>query len=485
MRKTLQTVTSRSGALARTPLAAACAALVLAGCSMMPVYERPPAPVATQWPTLGGALPADATARAAGDLPWQAFVVDARLRTLIGQALAGNRDLRMAALAIEQARAQYQIRAADQTPTLNLAAAGNRQPASGGGISSTYTVGLAMASWEIDFFGRIASLKEAALSQYLATEEARRAVQTSLIASVANAWLSLQANDELLALTQRTLVTREDSLRLVRLRFDQGVASALDLRQAESLVATARVALAQQQRLRALDVNALTLLTGQPLPAELLDSQGGSDRLFAPVPEGLPSDLLVQRADVRQAEQLLMAANASIGAARAAFFPRIALTASAGTASNALSGLFKDGSWGWTLAPQALLPIFDAGRNQAGLDSALAGREIALAQYEKAIQTAFREVSDALAGRATLGDQWQAQQAQAEAEADRFRLADLRYRNGVASSLEVLDAQRALFASQQALVQTRLALRQNQVLLYKALGGGWELPPGQTDRTGG
>ncbi len=485
MRKTLQTVTSRSGALARTPLAAACAALLLAGCSMMPVYERPPAPVATQWPTLGAALPADATARAAGDLPWQAFVVDARLRTLIEQALAGNRDLRMAALAIEQARAQYQIRSADQTPTLNLAAAGNRQPASGGGISSTYTVGLAMASWEIDFFGRIASLKEAALSQYLATEEARRAVQTSLIASVANAWLSLQANDELLALTQRTLVTREDSLRLVRLRFDQGVASALDLRQAESLVATARVALAQQQRLRALDVNALTLLTGQPLPAELLDSQGGSDLLFAPVPEGLPSDLLAQRADVRQAEQLLMAANASIGAARAAFFPRIALTASAGTASNALSGLFKDGSWGWTLAPQALLPIFDAGRNQAGLDSALAGRDIALAQYEKAIQTAFREVSDALAGRATLGDQWQAQQAQAEAEADRFRLADLRYRNGVASSLEVLDAQRALFASQQALVQTRLALRQNQVLLYKALGGGWELPPGQTDRTGG
>ena len=336
MRKTLQTVTSRSGALARTPLAAACAALLLAGCSMMPVYERPPAPVATQWPTLGAALPADATARAAGDLPWQAFVVDARLRTLIEQALAGNRDLRMAALAIEQARAQYQIRAADQTPTLNLAAAGNRQPASGGGISSTYTVGLAMASWEIDFFGRIASLKEAALSQYLATEEARRAVQTSLIASVANAWLSLQANDELLALTQRTLVTREDSLRLVRLRFDQGVASALDLRQADSLVATARVALAQQQRLRALDVNALTLLTGQPLPAELLDSQGGSDPLFAPVPEGLPSDLLAQRADVRQAEQLLMAANASIGAARAAFFPRIALTASAGTASNAL-----------------------------------------------------------------------------------------------------------------------------------------------------
>jgi len=181
----------------------------------------------------------------------------------------------------------------------------------------------------------------------------------------------------------------------------------------------------------------------------------------------------------------LRSANANIGAARAAFFPRIALTASAGSASGALSGLFKDGSWGWTFAPQALLPIFDGGRNQANLDAALAGRQVAVAQYEKAIQTAFREVSDALAGRATLGDQWQAQQAQAEAEADRFRLADLRYRNGVASSLEVLDAQRALFASQQALVQTRLALRQNQVLLYKALGGGWELPPAQTDRAGG
>lgn len=484
MRKSQHSSAGGMGAFARAPLATAWAALALAGCSLMPVYERPAAPVAPQWPAASDAA-ADSADRPGQALPWQDFVQDDRLRALIAHALEGNRDLRMAALAIEQARAQYQIRGADRTPTLNLAATGNRQPASGGGISSTYTAGLAMASWEIDFFGRIASLQEAALAQYLATEEARRAVQTSLIASVASAWLSLQTNDELLALTQRTLATREDSLRLIRLRFDQGVASALDLRQAESLVAAARVALAQQQRLRALDVNALTLLAGQPLPAGMLDTQAASGPLFAEVPAGLPSDLLVRRADVRQAEQQLRAANASIGAARAAFFPRIALTASAGTASNALSGLFKDGSWGWTLAPQALLPIFDGGRNQAGLDSALAGRDMAVAQYEKAIQTAFREVSDALAGRATLGDQWQAQQAQAEAEADRFRLADLRYRNGVASFLEVLDAQRALFASQQALVQTRLALRQNQVLLYKALGGGWELPPGQTGRAGG
>jgi multidrug efflux system outer membrane protein len=463
----------------------ALAALVLAGCtSMAPVYERPAAPVAMQWPTFG--VPAQETsATTAAELPWQDFVTDVRLRALIDKALADNRDLRVAALAIEQARAQYQIRSADQTPTLNLAATGNRQPTSGGGISSTYTAGLALASWEIDFFGRIASLKDAALAQYLATEEARRAVQTSLIASVANAWLSLQANDALLELTERTLGTREDSLRLIRLRFDQGVASALDLRQAESLVAAARVARAQQQRLRSLDVNALTLLVGQPLSADLLDTRDAGDAPFGSVPAGLPSDLLARRADIRQAEQLLLAANANIGAAKAAFFPRIALTASAGSASNALSGLFKDGSWGWTLAPQALLPIFDAGRNQAGLDSALAGRDIAVAQYEKAIQSAFREVADALAGRATLGDQWTAQQQQADAEADRFRLADLRYRNGVASSLEVLDAQRSLFASQQALAQTRLALRQNQVLLFKALGGGWSLTADQSGLPGG
>lgn len=476
----LDIFTSRRTAIScavRLPAATAlAAAALLAGCSMMPVYERPAAPVAAQWPDAS-----TATSTAAADLPWQDFVGDARLRALVELALQNNRDLRVAVLSIEQARAQYQIRQADQWPTINAAVAGNRQPAANGSgsISSTYTAGLALASWEIDFFGRVASLKEAALAQFLATQEAHNAVQTSIVAAVASTWLSLQTNDELLALTQRTLTTREDSLRLIRLRFDQGVASGLDLRQAESLVATARVALAQQQRLRAQDVNALTLLAGQPLPAELLDTRGSSGPLFAAVPEGLPSDLLVRRADVRQAEQQLMAANASIGAARAAFFPRIALTASAGTASTALSGLFKSGSWGWTLAPQAVLPIFDAGRNQAGLESALAGRDIAVAQYEKAIQTAFREVSDALAGRATLGDQWQAQQAQAEAEADRFRLADLRYRNGVASSLEVLDAQRALFASQQALAQTRLALHQNQVQLYKALGGGWASPAGQ------
>ncbi len=444
------------------------AVAVLSGCSFIPTYERPAAPVPASFP--GQA--ADAAAGAA--LPaWDTVVADARLRDLIALALQNNRDLRVAVLNMEQVRAAYQIKRADQFPTLNLAASGNRQPNGSGGISSTYSAGLAMASWELDFFGRVAALKDTALAQFLASEEAKRAAQTSLVASVANGWLALQADEELLDLTQRTVTTREDSLRLTRLRADNGVASALDLRQAESLAAAARGTLAQLQRSRAQDLNALTLLVGQTPPAALLPTAGKSSAAMRAVPEGLPSDLLARRADIRQAEQALIAANANIGAARAAFFPRIALTASVGSASSDLSGLFKDGSWGFTLAPQAVLPIFDAGRNQAGLDSAKVGRDIAVAQYEKAIQTAFREVADALAGRATLGEQLTALQLQADADAERLRLSELRYRGGVSSSLDWLDAQRSLFATQQSLTQIQLAQQQNQVALYKALGGGY------------
>jgi outer membrane protein, multidrug efflux system len=458
----------------RISLAPIAMAVLLAGCSFIPTYERPEAPVTAVFPGQAADAPA-----AAAELPWQQFVADARLRELIALALANNRDLRVATLNMEQVRAQYQIRRADQFPTLNLAASGNRQPSSSGGTSSSYSVGLALSSWEIDFFGRVASLKEAALAQYLASEEARRAAQTSLVATVASTWLSLQANDDLLVLTRRTLATRKDSLRLTQLRFDNGASSALDLRQAESLTSAAEAALAQQLRLRALDLNALTLLVGQAVPDALVAAapeQAGAvaPPLFGAVPAGLPSDLLARRADIRQAEQQLVAANASIGAARAAFFPRISLTAGVGTASNELSGLFKDGSWGFSLAPQALLPIFDAGRNQANLDVAQTGRAIAVAQYEKAIQIAFREVADALAGRATLGEQVRALQAQATAEGERFRLGELRYRNGVASFLDVLDAQRSLFATQQSLALSQLALQQNQVALYRALGGGWK-----------
>jgi len=460
------------------------AAAVLAGCSLIPSFERPAPPVAGQWPDAKTTGTTAATTLAA-DLDWQDFIGDTNLRSVIRLALDNNRDLRVAVLNIEQARAQYQIRRADQLPTISAGVTGSRQSTSEltKSVTSSYSAGLnipASAAWELDFFGRLGSLKEAALAQYLATEEARKAAQISLIASVASTWLSLQANTELLDLAQRTLATREDSLRLTRLRFDNGATSALDLRQAESLAAAARATAAQQQRLRAQDVNALTLLAGQTVPEPLLRATEAtpSASLFKDLPVGLPSEVLTRRPDIRQAEQQLIAANASIGAARAAFFPRISLTAFAGSASSDLDNLFKSGTWGWTLAPSALVPIFDGGRNRANLESSKAGREIAVAQYEKAIQTAFREVADTLAGRATLGEQLQAQQAQAAAEGERAQLAELRYRNGVASSLDLLDAQRSLFAVQQQVAQTRLAQQQNQVSLYKALGGGWT-PPAQ------
>lgn len=451
--------------------AAAVSMALLTACSFTPEYERPAAPVPTAFPdaqagTETAALPA-----------WSDFVEDERLRQVVTLALQNNRDLRVAMANVEQVRAQYGIQRANLAPTVNAGVTGNRQATEGGEIASTYTAGLLVSAWEIDFFGRLGSLKDAALAQYVASEEAARAAQTTLVSSVVSTWLTLQADEELLALTRQTQASREDSLRLTRLRFDNGAASALDLRQAESLAASARATLAQQQRQRSLDRNALALLVGQAVPAALLPAEappsGTSMLQLREVPAGLPSALLERRPDIRQAEQQLIASNANIGAARAAFFPRISLTSSLGSASTELSGLFKNGSWGFTLAPQALLPIFDLGRNQAALDAAKAGREVALAQYEKAIQVAFREVSDALAGRATLGEQMAAQQALVTAETDRLRLAELRYRNGVASFLDLLDAQRSLFAAQQALAQTRLAQQINQVSLYKALGGGY------------
>ncbi len=471
-------------------LSALCAAVLLSGCSLIPKYERPAAPVASDWPALnaasgaaGVATPVATTTVPAADIEWQTFFSDPKLRLLIEAALKNNRDLRIAVLNIEQARAQLQIRRADQLPTLNAAFTGSRTPnATGaGGITNVYTAGLAVTAYELDFFGRVASLKEQALSQYLATEEGRKSAQISLIASVANTYLSLLADEELLALTQQTLDTRVESLRLGKMRFDNGVTSELDYRQAESLTEAARVAYAQTVRQRALDQNLLTLLLGQPLTGELAVAlpagRGLADTpMMADVPAGLPSDLLARRPDVRQAEQTLLASNANIGAARANFFPRITLTGTAGSASNRLSGLFKSGSYGWTFAPQLILPIFDFGRNSANLDAANVGRDIAVAQYEKAIQTAFREVADALAGRATLGEQLRAAQAQANAETVRYKLAGLRYENGIASSLDALDAQRSLFAVQQTVVQTRLAQLQSQVTLYKTLGGGWKEP---------
>ena len=480
-------------------LTAAALMVVLTGCSLVPKYERPAAPIASDWPASAGAQPEGLIA--AADLPWQQFVQDEQLRQIVQLALDNNRDLRVAVQNIEQARAQYQIRRADQFPTLGASGGATRSAPNpnaalgGGSVASQYTIGIGVSAWEIDFFGRVAALKDVALANYLATEEARKSAQISLIASVTSTWLQLKTDTELLALAERTLATRDQSLRLTKLRFDNGASSALDMRQAESLSASAQATKAQQERLRAQDINLLALLVGQPLPNELVPpvppvnlAAAPNDLTkptaavepaaplpgFAEVPAGLPSDLLLRRPDIRAAEQQLIGANANIGAARANFFPRISLTGSLGRVSGDLDGLFgSGGSKAWSFGPSITLPIFDMGRNQANLDAARAGREIAVAQYEKSIQSAFREVADALAGRATLADQLSALQAQAAAERDRFRLADLRYRNGIANYLDLLDAQRSLFAIEQALAQVRLAQRANEVQLYKALGGGW------------
>jgi multidrug efflux system outer membrane protein len=450
---------------------------VTTGCTMIPAYERPAAPVPATYPlettpAVGLASPA------AADVDWQRFFADPRLKRLIELSLASNRDLRVAVLDIERARALYDVRRADELPTIavggGIARAGNNQ----GRVGTVYTVGATLSAYELDLFGRVRSLSEAALGQYLATDEARKAVQISLIGNVATTYLTLLADEEQLAVTRQTLATREESNRLTKLRFDNGASSELDYRQAESLLEGARAALAQATRQRSIDENALQLLVGQPLPADLpppLPLDEG--QLTIDVPAGLPSELLIRRPDIRAAEQQLIAANANIGAARAAFFPRIALTADFGTGSSELSGLFKSGSWAFTGSVQLLQPIFDAGRNRANLEVAETDRAIALAQYEKSIQTAFREVADALAGRATFGEQVRALAAQTNALAITYRLADLRYRSGVSSYLEALEAQRQLFISQQALVQSRALQLQNAVTLYRVLGGGWRDEP--------
>ena len=458
-----------------TPLALA---MTLAGCmSLAPKYERPAAPVAQAFPELpktGGTTLPTATTEAPSNLQWQRFFADARLRQLIELALANNRDLRVAVANIEQARAQYRITRADRVPTVSAIVSGNRQTTGRDQpIESVYQAGFGVSAFELDLFGRVRNLSQAALAQFLATEEARKTTQISLIAQVANTYLTMLADEELLAITEQTLKTREESDRLTRLRFENGVVSKLELQQSASLVETARATLAQFQRQRAQDVNLLTLLVGQSIPDNLAPGTTLAATELPDLPAGLPSDLLIARPDIRAAEQQLIAANANIGAARANYFPRISLTGSVGSASTELSGLFKSGSFGWTFAPQAVLPIFDLGRVSAGVDAARAGRDIAVAQYEQSIQTAFREVADALAGQATFSEQLRAQRAVALAEQDRFNLSDLRYRSGAASYLDLLDAQRSLFQAQQAAVQANLARLQNQVTLYRVLGGGW------------
>lgn len=464
------------------PLAAA---LLVAGCgSMAPAYKQPTLPVASGWPVgPGAAAPSRASAAAIpiADIAWQQFIVDDRLRELVSLALQNNRDLRVAVLNIDRARAQFGIQQAESFPSVGLSGSGTSQrlpadvsPSGQAGISRQYSAGAGLSAYEIDLFGRVRSLKDEALQRYLATEESRKTVQISLVAEVANTYLKLGADQERLRLAGQTLENRSASHDLTQRSHKLGVASMLDVRQAQTLVESARVDVARFTTQIAQDRNALVLLVGGNIPDRLLPQAQDDDKhTLAELVAGLSSDVLRSRPDVLQAEHLLQAANANIGAARAAFFPRISLTAAAGTTSNALSGLFDGGTGFWNFMPQINLPIFDGGRNRASLKVSEADRDIALAQYEKAIQSAFREVADALAERGTLGEQLRAQEALVEASSANQSLSEARFRRGVDSYLSVLDAQRSLYAAQQDLISLRQTRNSNHVNLYKALGGGW------------
>jgi outer membrane protein, multidrug efflux system len=465
------------------------AALLLAGCTMAPKYERPPLPVADSFQAEAGAptapLAPDADPAAAAtlpiarDVPWQEFFTDARLRSVIDLALAGNRDLRVATLNVERVAGLYRIQRSELFPTIGVQATGEkyRIPESLGengkaSTVSTYTVGLGMASWELDLFGRIRSLNARSLEQYLATEEARRGAQTSLVAAVAGTWLSLAASEENLQLSQATLEAQQASYELIRRSRDAGIGSDLELSQAQSQVEAARASVASFTGAVGVSRNALALLVGAPVPADLLP-----ERLVAVtdpkgLAAGLPSDVLLRRPDILAAEHQLRGANAYIGAARAAFFPRISLTAGIGTSSPDLDGLFKSGTSMWSFVPQIVSPLFASGSLIANLKVSKLDREIAVAQYEKAIQTAFAEVNDSLTLRATLVEQRNAQEALVKALEDFSRLSDARFKAGLDGYLGVLVAQQALFNAQRGAVGVRLAEQANLVTLYKVLGGG-------------
>jgi len=451
----------------------------LAGCSLAPTYTRPDAPVPAAWP--GDAASGQQTAEpgeAAADIPWKDFFVDEKLREIIDLALANNRDLRVAALNIERTQALYRIQRAELLPIVDARGTFSKERVPGilsqSGQPATvelYNVNLGVSSWELDLFGRIRNLKDAALEQYLASEQARVSAQIALVAAVANTYLTLAADRENLKLAQSTLETQQETYEMIRRRAEVGASSDLDLRQAQTRVDAARVDIARYTSQVALDENALRLLVGSPIPPELLPDALGevtAPRDFTP---GLPSEVLQRRPDILQAESQLRAAHANIGAARAALFPRITLTTSIGTTSDQLSGLFASGSGTWAFVPQIVVPIFDA-RSWAAYDVTKVDREIAIAQYEKAIQAGFREVADALAQRGTLADQLQAQQSLVEASAEGYRLSDARFTRGIDSYLRVLDAQRSLYGAQQGLIAIRLARLTNLVTLYKVLGGG-------------
>ncbi|MEN6424711.1 MAG: efflux transporter outer membrane subunit [Phycisphaerales bacterium] len=461
----------------------------LAGCTLAPKYDRPNAPVAAEWPS-GPAYQGAQTATdapQAPDLRWQEFFSDEKLQKLIETALENNRDLRLAALNVERARAMYGIQRAELLPTVDAIGSGSKQrvPAN---LSSTrkrqtveqYSVELGVLSWELDFFGRIRSFKQSALQEYLATEQARRGTQILLVSAVANAYLVLAADREAQALAQSTLVAQQDAYALVKRLLDRDQASDLDLSRAQTQVDAARGDVARFTQVVAQDENALNLLLGAAAPGDLLPAALGSVTPPKEISAGVSSEALLRRPDVLQAENLLRAAHADIGAARATCFPRISLTAAVGTASSDLSGLFESGSGTWRYAPQATMPIFD-NRTWLALKVTKVQREMALTQYEQAIQNAFREVADALAVHGTVDEQVAAQQSLVDAVARTHRLSNARYEKGIDSYLGVLDAQRSLYAAQQGLVWLRLAKLANQVRLYAVLGGGGDGPSEQTE----
>ena len=450
------------------------AALLLAGCSQQPKYVQPAAPVAPDYSATGWAGTAGPRAV---DVEWRGFFRDRRLQALIARALEHNRDLRISVLRIEEARGQYRIRRADRLPTVDAAAGASRSRAQGfdGGAETgnRFDVGASVASFELDFWGRVRSLTESARANYLSTIHARRSFQIGLIADVAEAYLTERELDARIQLARSTVESRTRALAIGKLRLDAGVTSALEYRQIETLLTQAQTQLADLELERARSRNTIEFLVGGPVPASLpaplpLAGQGMVENISL----GLPSELLANRPDILEAEEQLRAANADVGAARAAFFPQISLTGALGLASSALGSLFSGGALTWMAGANVGLPIFDNGRNQGNLDVAGARRGIATAAYERAIQNAFREVADRLAGRRWLAERLASQAREVAAQRERAELATLRYRNGVANYLEVLDAQRELFAAEQRLVLTRREQLTNTVDLYVALGGG-------------
>ena len=450
-------------------------ALLLTGCATLaPRYRTPALPVAPRY-----AADAGPEGAADGSLEWHDYFTDPLLLTLIGQSLAHNRDLRTAVLRVQEARAAYGIQRAGQFPT--LAAQGSldrlRIPPIAGLTSdaetiSAYQVGLGMASWEIDFWGRVRSLKAAALENYLATEAAQRAATVSLIAQVANSYLGLCELDERIVLARATIASRAETLRIFTRRVEVGSTSRLDLTQVQTLMSQAQILGAQLEQSRAAEVNTLTLLVGAPVDLPVVPDRLDDQHMLVELKPGLPSELLVHRPDILAAEHQLKAAHANIGAARAAFFPRVALTSSIGTVSNDLSGLFASGSEMWRFSPSISLPLFDGGQRRNNLTLAETRRDLAVANYEKTVQGAFRDVSDALSARHWLAEQVVIARDALAVQNERARLSKLRYDNGAAAFLEVLDAQRDLLSAEQQVVQLRRALLSSRVSLYAALGGG-------------